>query len=518
MEEFKQLQLLIKLLKEKKLKVDFPLSFASKPRSKIEYLFQAIGNGQFEDDNQASKSLYGTTPSNTSYKMLKRRLFQKAINQLFLVDFSNKNTPTETKAYFELLTQFLAIKLLMNSSNNYLAVHLFNKNIKVAEKFRFSDIGFLLTSILIGYINEYSLFDNNDPRLVNLYKKNKLFYEATKTELKIYELFSEVVGAASKGSTSNKNKIISGYHELVKLTPKINQVSTIRGIEYYYALAVSNIYFKKFQQAIENCETGIKKFKNTKITAINSLFLLKAQCHNHLHETIKAKKTMYEGEKSKTNPNSNIFTSFDINFQIEARSGNFANLPSLFFQATTHPRFRFTAGLAQESWHQYGLLLLFLIQLDKIPPSESLDKVRPKLRLGKLLNELQEYSKDKSGQNLSIRILHAMILLVSKRYEEFEESLPPLQAYIQRYIRKYPELSRSGMLVKMLSQIPAVGYDAERAAWRAKPLLEKMTVPPEQLPLKITEMEVIPYEKMWQFVVEFLHTIKKRPSAKKRDA
>jgi hypothetical protein len=139
--------------------------------------------------------------------------------------------------------------------------------------------------------------------------------------------------------------------------------------------------------------------------------------------------------------------------------------------------------------------------------------------LGKLLNELQEYSKDKSGQNLSIRILHVMILLVSKRYEEFEESLPQLQAYIQRYIRKYPELSRSGMLVKMLSHIPAVGYDAERAAWRARPLLEKMTVPPEQLPLKITEMEVIPYEKMWQFVVEFLHTIKRRPGpAKKRDA
>ncbi len=112
-----------------------------------------------------------------------------------------------------------------------------------------------------------------------------------------------------------------------------------------------------------------------------------------------------------------------------------------------------------------------------------------------------------------------MILLVSKRYEEFEESLPPLQAYIQRYIRKYPELSRSGMLVKMLSHIPAVGYDAERAAWRARTQLEKMNVPPEQLPLKITEMEVIPYEKMWQFVVEFLHTIKRRPGpAKKRDA
>lgn len=227
---------------------------------------------------------------------------------------------------------------------------------------------------------------------------------------------------------------------------------------------------------------------------------------------------MIEGEKSKTNPNSNTFSSYDINFQIEARSGNFADLPKLFFQATTHPRFPYITGLAQESWHQYGLLLLFLIQLDKIPPSESLDKIKPKLRLGKLINELQEYSKDKSGQNLSIRILHTMILLVSKRYEEFEDALPSLQAYIQRYIRKYPELSRSNLLVKMLSEIPKVDYNAERAAWRARTMVAKMTVPPETLPLKITEMEVIPYEKMWQFVVEFLHTIKKRPSAKKRDA
>ncbi|MBK7406902.1 MAG: hypothetical protein IPL49_12955 [Saprospirales bacterium] len=135
--------------------------------------------------------------------------------------------------------------------------------------------------------------------------------------------------------------------------------------------------------------------------------------------------------------------------------------------------------------------------------------------MGKLMNEMPEFSKDKAGQNLAIRILYVLILLASKKFEDFEEAIPPLQAYIGRYKKSYPELFRCDLLVKMLADIPKVGYNAERVAWRGKPYLEKMLVPPEELPLKITEMEVIPYEKMWQFVLEFLGTLKRRPYSSK---
>ena len=104
-----------------------------------------------------------------------------------------------------------------------------------------------------------------------------------------------------------------------------------------------------------------------------------------------------------------------------------------------------------------------------------------------------------------------MILLTGKKYDAFEDALPKLEAYALRYKRKHPELFRCDLMIKMLSISPKVNYNAERAAWRARPYPEKMTVPPEQLPLKITEMEVVPYERLWSYMIEFLHTLKRRP-------
>lgn len=336
-------------------------------------------------------------------------------------------------------------------------------------------------------------------------------------ESEINSSYGTIIQNMKKGGDFNKKEIELVNKNLKNLETKLNGVSNNKLLRYYFSIAVLEIHKTNFDNAIKTCEQGLKKTNNTQIPSAQILHLLKTQCHIHLNHYQKALENIKAAEKNDRKRGHNRFQFFELKFLIYIRSSDFGNAAKIYQNATSNVFFPSLSQIAQESWHQYGLLLLFLIQLDKIPPSESLNKVKPKLRLGKLLNELQEYAKDKSGQNLSIRILHAMILLVSKRYDEFEESLPPLQAYIQRYIRKYPELARSGMLVKMLSHIPAVGYDAERAAWRARTQLEKMTVPPETLPLKITEMEVIPYEKMWQFVVEFLHTLKKRPSAKKRD-
>ena len=220
-------------------------------------------------------------------------------------------------------------------------------------------------------------------------------------------------------------------------------------------------------------------------------------------------------ENNKMRPWANFFTFSDLYFILYSRSGAFGELIKLYDDTTSDPKFSSRLALANESWRQYGLLLLLLIKLDKIPPSERLERLKPKLRLGKLMNEMPEYSKDKAGLNLAIRILHVLILLASKKFGEFEVALDPLQSYIHRYKRHHPEIFRCDLMVKMLSIIPKVDYDVERTAWRAKPFLEKMIVPPEQLPLKITEMEVIPYEKTWEYMLEFLGTLKRRPYSSK---
>ncbi|MBK7335679.1 MAG: hypothetical protein IPJ00_05725 [Saprospirales bacterium] len=298
------------------------------------------------------------------------------------------------------------------------------------------------------------------------------------------------------------------------LENKVNKLSIIKKIRYFYAVAVVNVFKMDYSEAISICDDGLGQLKKSKINSIHVINLLKTQCLIHLNQMDEALKSLKQAEKNRVRKTHNLAPFSELYFFIHTRSGNYEYALQEYDKAISG-NFLSQSQIYFESWRQYGLLLLFLIKLDKIPPSELLERLKPKLRLGKLLNEMPEYSKDKAGLNLAIRILHVLILLTSKKFEEFEEALVPLQSYIQRYKRHHPEIFRCDLMVKMLSLIPRVHYDAARTSWRARPFLEKMLVPPEQLPLKVTEMEVIPYEKMWDYVIEFLGTLKRRPYSSK---
>lgn len=517
MPDFHELSNLVNFLKGQTFSKDLPLSFTHSPKSLVEKLLQGIASGVYKTEEDASKDLYGQAPNSPSFIRLKDRVYSKLFQQLFLINFQGNKFSNESQKYFKNLANLVAARMLYGMGNNFLAKKLAKRTVKYASEKNQSEIGFLASNLLMAIIRDFpEKRENTELRAYD--NISKTFFSNLLIENEIDCCYGTIVNNLQKGGNFRKKEVDRVFHTLISLQNKLKGISNNKVIRYYFSIAVLEIQKMNFYDAIKTCDSGLKRTNNAQIPSAQILYLLKTQCYIHLNYNPKALAAIKAAEEKDRKRGHNRIQSLELTFLIYIRSSDFGDAVKIFQDATTNKSFSSLSQIAQESWHQYGLLLLFLIQLDKIPPSESLDRVKPKLRLGKLMNELQEYSKDKAGQNLSIRILHAMILLVSKRYEEFEESLPPLQAYIQRYIRKYPELSRSGMLVKMLSHIPAVGYDAERAAWRARTQLEKMTVPPEQLPLKITEMEVIPYEKMWQFVVEFLHTIKKRPSAKKRDA
>lgn len=515
MQDFDNLFNLASAVSQHRLVKDIPFSSSNKPRSKLEQFYQGILKGEFNTDEDAAAKLYKSIPSNSAYKRLKERLGKKLIQHLFLIDFEKNIFSNESRTYFEGLITVLATKILLGLGHNSVALPIAKKGIKSAVDHRYSEIGLLLSSSYQVFLKHFEKNENN--RQIKQIAKitPSFFLKSLLSEIEIEENYEKILKNIIKGGIPDQMEISESYKNLLLFKAQKKNLGNLSLIKLYYALAAASIFYKKYKEAISLCNEGLEMLKKSKIASIHIICLLKAQCYLHLNQFKKTKDSIQEADDRRTRPDLSWAGFFEIKFILAARSGQFHELSDLYYKAISDPKLNLRPILAQESWRQYGLLLLFLIKLDKIPPSESLDRIKPKLRAGKLMNEMPEYSKDKAGQNLAIRILHVLILLVSKRFEEFEEALPPLQSYIDRYKRRYPELFRSDLLVKMLSNIPKVGYNAERAAWRAKPLLDKMIVPPEQLPLKITEMEVIPYEKMWHFVEEFLGSLKRRPQAHK---
>ncbi|MCB9283393.1 MAG: hypothetical protein H6563_04905 [Lewinellaceae bacterium] len=512
MADFDIVERLVDVFRRKNLSKDLPLSIEGPPRTKVEFLYQGVLKGEFRNDDEASSTIYKKNSSHPAYRKLKERLFEKLILQVFLLDISKSFQNRESRSLFDCYLYFSCNKILNGLSEPDAAYAIAKIGVKKALKNNLPTPGFLLSeSNLIlakrneNYVKNYQFFK----------KTSEQFLNAMLIEIEISRIYEKLIISAAKGGNSKSIEVKKIVDKLLYYRNQIKHISPLALIHYFYALSLAYLTGNNFKEAIKTCDSALKIVAKFKISSIHIINLLKAQCHLHLNEFALAKKELKKGEKHLLEKKINRLAFKEIEFMIFLRSGAFKDLCILYESAISDPKFKTSINLRNESWRQHGLLLLLLIKLNKIPPSESLERIKPKLRLGKLMNEMPEFSKDKGGQNLAARILNVLILLTSKKFEAFEEALPPLQAYIGRYKRHYPEIFRCDLMVKMLAGIPKVHYDAERSAWRAREYLEKMLVPPEELPLKITEMEVIPYEKIWQFVVEFLETLKRRPYSSK---
>jgi hypothetical protein len=124
-------------------------------------------------------------------------------------------------------------------------------------------------------------------------------------------------------------------------------------------------------------------------------------------------------------------------------------------------------------------------------------------RLGKFLNEVPIYSKDKRGSNITILILQVLFLLEDRKYDTLIDRTDALKIYTQRYL-KGDGTYRSNCFINMLLCLPACSFQRERVEEKARKYLDKLHAMPIEKARQSAELEVMPYEMLWEFVLESL--------------
>ncbi len=126
-----------------------------------------------------------------------------------------------------------------------------------------------------------------------------------------------------------------------------------------------------------------------------------------------------------------------------------------------------------------------------------------KFRIKKFLNEVPTYSKDKRGNNITILILHILLLLQQRKYGEIIDRVESLKTYSHRYLRQ-DDTFRSNCFIKMLLQLPAASFHKKGVIRKAKKYWEKLQSVPLKKANQSVELEIIPYETLWEFVLNSL--------------
>ena len=119
---------------------------------------------------------------------------------------------------------------------------------------------------------------------------------------------------------------------------------------------------------------------------------------------------------------------------------------------------------------------------------------------------MPEYSRDKSGQNVAILVLQLLHCLRRQNIDEALVRLERLRKYQQRHLHD-DSSQRSRLFLRLLRGLADTGFDLAKARKRGQATLETLssTPPPGDA---FAEVEIIPYEHLWELVLHQVGTAK----------
>jgi hypothetical protein len=187
--------------------------------------------------------------------------------------------------------------------------------------------------------------------------------------------------------------------------------------------------------------------------------------------------------------------------------GEYASAWQSVKQAMKHPRFENISTMDQESWRMfYGYLCLMArLQILHLSPREKGDA--EKFRLSSWLNDLPLHCNDKRGANIPVLILQTLFLLTEGRHDEFENRTEALRKYRQRNLDDGPQHLRTNCMIRLLESVPKHGYQLKRILQEADKWLQTMQLGKTNILDYSYELEIVPYERQWEWTVELLKKI-----------
>ncbi len=153
--------------------------------------------------------------------------------------------------------------------------------------------------------------------------------------------------------------------------------------------------------------------------------------------------------------------------------------------------------LITEYWNIIKGYLYFLIQVGLIEPYS-----KERFYLGKFLNEMPIYSKDKAGNNINILIIQILVQMRRGQFVKIIDRIDSLREYARLYTRN-EETKRANIFIKMIIKMEAARFHRKGTETKTKTLLQKLKTTPLHMRQNLA-IEVIPYVVLWEEVLLIL--------------
>ncbi len=503
MPTFEELSDLAQFVKPNKIKDLVIVGTTSNPTTKLDQLYHGLTHGHFADDAMAAEQVLGCSPRDAAYYKLKGRLYEKLVDAIFVIDIHESNFQEQQQAYFQCLRSLLAAKALISKGARKAAIPLAVKGLRKAVKYEFTDISLLFAKHLRTHFGSIV----GDRKAFNKYnllvQKHLAIHNA---EIKAEEYYTElIINYVNSIETRPEVKIKARvYAQELQDQQHLYDTYYLNFVSYLVIILRFQIE-NDYQGIINACNQAILYFeKKQHLVSRTAIFHFSFKLTAAYLQTKKYKEAQKVANQTLELVDegiSNWYTALDYNILVGFHSQKYQQAYFYYQKAVNHPSFSQQYQYISERWKTLEAFIHFLIMKKLITP-DNLDTGK-KFRIKKFLNEVPSYSKDKRGNNITILILHILFLLEQEKYGEIIDRMESLKTYSHRYLRQN-DTFRSNCFIKMLLQLPAASFHKTGVKRKAKKYLDKLLSVPLEKANQNADVEIIPYETLWEFVLDSL--------------
>lgn len=495
------LKQIVHLIKDVKLKASDLITSGQTSNTKVNTFYKKILNGDFDTDQEAAQFFYNSDINSSSYKNLKSALRGRLINTLFFLDTGKYNE--REGAYLYCSKFIMAAKILISLNLRNASIDLCHKVLRKALHFEFTDHIIEASYYLSSH---YALVHGNLKKFEHFNQLLKNALKAREAENLAQELYLRILIPYTKSTAIHSDTHQQTTDACEQLEPflAIHSSPFLHYITYYIE-SLKWLTVNNHLETIKVCKKAILFFENKPFkykSAMRAFLHQKIVCYIQL-------KMYEEGQKAVDKSNSLLqkgshhwYVNLDLCMMLALHSKKYQEAYYIFNKAANHKKYKRLNPRIKEKWTIIESYIHFLVYVNKISPIKD-DKRFSTFRMGKFLNSVPTFYKDKRGLNIPILVIQIVFMIVKKDYDRAVIRIESIEKYCSRYLKKGDNF-RSNCFIKMLLQIPISGFHKAGTQRRAKKYFDKLKTVSLEIANQANEVEIIPYEDMWEIIIESL--------------
>lgn len=492
--------ILVQLFQGTKFRSGSLLDILLEPQTQMRCLFDGVAAKRIVSDDDALREMPGLQGSITMLATIKSKLKERLSDALLLVDFNDSDSNYRQKAYLECIKKWAAISVLLNRNYRELGMQRLEQLLRYTKRFEFTEMTIeilymlrLQSGLIYGSEQAYHEYDS----MLRLYMDQRTKEEQAET------LYSSLMIDYVNSKSDKRGIAEKAESYFSAISPFLSSCESFR-LHLFGRMLQIAIYDNRndYQKVIELCEDAVAFFEKKPYKSFSALqvfyySLLVGYLNMKQYESCRKVGNKYAGLFQMGSYN--WFKWEELHFLAEIHAGEYEAALEIWLQATSRPEYADLPASLSEIWKIFEVYLVFLMRCGRL--REVRDEKR--FKIAKIWNEIHISNRDKSGMNIPILIIQFLLALAEKKYGQCIDRQESLAKYRSRYL-KTDNAARSHYFFRILELIPKNDFNAAKVRANALSLLEQMKDISMQTVNQNFEVEIIPYETLWEIILSVL--------------